>query len=69
VISVAQAAKKIGIPTKHWPGNCFGIVTAFLEHELVEGKQQYGHYHGFISPKSKPFGGRRFTHHAGCSRR
>jgi len=64
VISVAQAVKKIGIPTKNWPGNCYGVAQAFLKHKLVEGTLQYGHYFGPISPKSKPFGGRRFTHHA-----
>jgi hypothetical protein len=63
-MNIKKAAKIINIPLEDWPGNCSAIANAFIKNDLVSGKYQYGHYHGFISPESETFGGRKFTHHA-----
>lgn len=47
------AAKKIGIPLEEWPGNCYGIATAFVKAGLIRNARAvYGHYYGPVHRQS-----------------
>lgn len=66
-LSPEQVADLIGIPLTEWPGSCYGVATALVEHGLVpEGSRAvYGHWIGPIAPTSM-FAARRsigFTGH------
>lgn len=50
-LSAEAAAKAIGILTKDWEGNCFGIARALVKAGLVEGKAVYGTYGGPMSER------------------
>ncbi|CAE7860163.1 unnamed protein product [Symbiodinium microadriaticum] len=54
-----------------WPGNCHAIACMMLKSGIVRGRATYGHYHGFISELSEPFGSRAggFTHHGWITRK
>lgn len=69
--TAAEVAKRIKWPLKTWPGNCYGVACAMLKAGIVRGRPTYGHYHGFISPLSIPFGHRSggFTHHGWITRK
>jgi hypothetical protein len=48
-----QVAETIGIPLTEWPGNCYGIASAMVEHGLVkDGVAVYGHWLGDVHPRS-----------------
>lgn len=61
-ITPFYVAEKIQIPVEEWPGNCYAVSHAMLEHDIVKGKLRYGHYHGPINSGSR-FGARAFTQH------
>lgn len=45
--------RRIGIPLKDWPLNCYTIASAILALQLLPGgRAAYGHYFGKISPRS-----------------
>lgn len=56
VPTVAEAAEAIGIPVKRWEGNCFGIASALVDNNLVDGVAVYGHYWGPVVEGSMFFG-------------
>lgn len=65
-IDIHEAAKKIGLPVEQWPGKCFQVATAFVNHGIVQGHAVYGHWRGKIDPHAPVFGeraGHRFVHH------
>ena len=51
-MDISDIVKEIGIPIENWEGNCYGIACAIVEHGLVEGKAQYGHWLGPVAPGS-----------------
>lgn len=61
-MNIQQIAETIQFPLNRWAGNCYYVATAIVKAKIYEGRAVYGHYHGFIHPKSI-FGGRPFTHH------
>lgn len=66
----AQAvADAIQVPLHEWPGNCYAIACAVLKSGMVRGRATYGHYYGYISPLSIPFGGRKWSRHGWITRR
>lgn len=60
--SVEEVAKVIGLPINLWKGQCYGVATAMVEKDLVEGKLRYGHWLGPVSEKSS-FAGKPLIHH------
>lgn len=57
-LSPEDAAATMGIPLDFWPGQCFGIASAFVDAGLVAGHAVYGHFLGRVSKQSVPFGSR-----------
>lgn len=55
-LTAESAAAALGLPLKHWAGQCFGIASGFVDAGLVEGHAVYGHFLGRVSPHSVPFG-------------
>lgn len=56
-LTVREVEQALELPAKRWKGNCYAIATKILAKGLVEGKAQYGHYHGEIAPGSLFDGG------------
>lgn len=48
-------AEVIGVPVKDWPGRCHEIAGKIVASGLIEGRTQYGFFHGFVSPLCTPF--------------
>jgi hypothetical protein len=65
--TAAEVAKIIGIPVERWPGQCYGIASAMLKHELIDDETaelRYGHWLGPVSEKC-PVARFRESHAAG----
>jgi hypothetical protein len=52
--SIKEAEKAIGLKTKAWAGQCYGIACLFVEKKLVPGLAVYGHWLGLVHANS-PF--------------
>jgi len=49
-LDVEVVAKKLAIPTKEWPGNCYAIASAIVKAGIVpKGKARYGHWLGPVA--------------------
>jgi hypothetical protein len=64
--NIKEIEKAIGEPIDNWKGNCYGVAQACVDNKIVKGKVRYGHYRGYISPKSLFAGhiGIKWCHHA-----
>lgn len=53
---IEEIAKVINFPVEYWPGNCHGIATAMVEHNLPTGYENIrvvrGHWTGPVDSKS-----------------
>lgn len=61
-LEVMAVAEHIGVPVERWPGQCYAVAYAMVQHKLVEGQPVYGHYLGVIHPKSM-FAGKPLVSH------
>lgn len=61
--TVLALARAMQFPVTHWPGNCYFVAKAMINHSFVKGRALYGMYHGPIHKDAFIFAGRRFTRH------
>ena len=61
-LTVQEVEEATGYSAETWKGNCYGMATAILSRGLVEGRAEYGIWHGAIAPGSY-FEGRPVARH------
>ncbi len=50
--SIQEIEQIIGVNSKDWIANCYGISDSFLKHNIVQGQLCYGKYYGYVSDQS-----------------
>lgn len=56
LFDINKIAKKIGLQTEKWKGNCHGISTMIVESKMIDGKVERGYWKGDVSKRSIFYG-------------